>query len=99
MKTVYLVIDKVNEYDNIIFEHLSDAEEMVLTLQEEVLLDRFYYETSFGYFKTNAYDWWKDIEDMRGFYEEIHEPCAETLEGFALYYKGDRYEIKPVQML
>lgn len=99
MKTIYAIIDISTEDIVLLAETLDDAQETVLSLQEEAMYERFLDDTARftnSYLTTDPKKWWPEVANLKNWYNELQTDGSHyiTTEGFAIQYKSHEYCIQ-----
>lgn len=99
MKTIYAIRDNETEEIVLLAETIDDAQETVLSLQEEAMYERFLNDTvrfTSSYLTTEPEKWWSEVASLKNWYSKlkaISSPYT-TTEGFAIQFKSHEYYIE-----
>ena len=99
MKTIYAI--RANETEEIVLlaETIDDAQETVLSLQEEAMYERFLNDTA-RFTSSNLTiepeKWWSKVASLKDLYSKLKAMKSPytTTEGFAIQFKSHEYYIE-----
>ena len=99
MKTIYAIIDDSTEEVVLLAETLNDAQETVLSLQEEAMYERFLDDTvrfTSSYLTIKPEKWWTEVANLKDWYSKLQAMKSPytTTEGFAIQFKSHEYYIQ-----
>lgn len=104
MKTIYAIRDNETKEIVLLTETIDDAQETVLSLQEEAMYERFLNDTArftSSYLTIEPEKWWSKVASLKNLYSKlktISSPYT-TTEGFAIQFKSHEYYIEEQTML
>lgn len=104
MKTIYAIRDNETKEIVLLTETIDDAQETVLSLQEEAMYERFLNDTvrfTSSYLTIEPEKWWSKVASLKNLYSKlktISSPYT-TTEGFAIQFKSHEYYIEEQTML
>ena len=104
MKTIYAIRDNETKEIVLLTETIDDAQEIVLSLQEEAMYERFLNDTvrfTSSYLTIEPEKWWSKVASLKNLYSKlktISSPYT-TTEGFAIQFKSHEYYIEEQTML
>ena len=99
MKTIYAIRDNETEEIVLLAETIDDAQETVLSLQEEAMYERFLDDTvrfTSSYLTIEPEKWWSEVASLKNLYSKLktmRSPYT-TTEGFAIQFKSHKYYIE-----
>ncbi len=104
MKTIYAIIDNETGEVVLLAETIDDAQETVLSLQEEAMYERFLSDTTqftSSYLTVKPEKWWPEVADLKDWYSKLQAISSPytTTEGFAIQFKSHEYYIEEREML
>ena len=104
MKTIYAIIDNETGEVVLLAETIDDAQETVLSLQEEAMYERFLSDTTqftSSYLTVKPEKWWSEVSDLKDWYSKLQAISSPytTTEGFAIQFKSHEYYIEEREML
>lgn len=104
MKTIYAIIDDETEEVVLLAETIDDAQETVLSLQEEAMYERFLSDTTqftSSYLTVKPEKWWPEVADLKDWYSKLQAISSPytTTEGFAIQFKSHEYYIEERMMV
>ena len=99
MKTIYAIRDNETEEVVLLTETIDDAQETVLSLQEEAMYERFLSDTvrfTSSYLTIKPEKWWSEVADLKDWYSKLQAMKSPyiTTEGFAIQFKSHEYYIE-----
>ncbi len=99
MKTIYAIRDNETEEIVLLAETIDDAQETVLSLQEEAMYERFLNDTvrfTSSYLTTEPEKWWNEVASLKDWYSKLKAMKSHytTTEGFAIQFKSHKYYIE-----
>ena len=99
MKTIYAIRDNETEEIVLLTETINDAQETVLSLQEEAMYERFLDDTvrfTSSYLTTEPKKWWNEVASLKNLYSKLKAMKSPytTTEGFAIQFKSHEYYIE-----
>lgn len=99
MKTIYAIRDNETEEIVLLTETINDAQETVLSLQEEAMYERFLDDTvrfTSSYLTTEPKKWWSEVASLKNLYSKLKAMKSPytTTEGFAIQFKSHEYYIE-----
>lgn len=91
MKTIYAIRDNETEEIVLLTETIDDAQETVLSLQEEAMYERFLS----SYLTIEPEKWWTEVASLKDWYSKLQAMRSPyiTTEGFAIQFKSHEYYI------
>ena len=104
MKTIYAIRDNETEEIVLLAETIDDAQETVLSLQEEAMYERFLNDTvrfTSSSLTTEPEKWWSEVASLKNWYSKIKamQSPYTTTEGFAIQFKSHEYYIEEQTLL
>lgn len=104
MKTIYAIIDNETGEIVLLAETIDDAQETVLSLQEEAMYERFLSDTTqftSSYLTIKPEKWWTEVASLKDWYSKLQAISSPytTTEGFAIQFKSHEYYIEEREML
>ena len=104
MKTIYAIIDNETEEVVLLAETIDDAQETVLSLQEEAMYERFLSDTvqfTRSYLTIEPEKWWAEVASLKDWYSKLQAMKSPytTTEGFAIQFKSHEYYIEEQTIL
>ncbi len=104
MKTIYAIIDNETGEVVLLAETIDDAQETVLSLQEEAMYERFLSDTTqftSSYLTVKPEKWWPEVASLKDWYSKLQAISSPytTTEGFAIQFKSHEYYIEEREML
>lgn len=104
MKTIYAIRDNETEEIVLLTETINDAQETVLSLQEEAMYERFLDDTvrfTSSYLTIEPEKWWSEVASLKNLYSKLKAMKSPytTTEGFAIQFKSHEYYIQERVML
>ena len=104
MKTIYAIIDNETGEVVLLAETIDDAQETVLSLQEEARDERFLSDTTqftSSYLTIEPEKWWTEVASLKDWYSKLQAMRSPyiTTEGFAIQFKSHEYYIEEREML
>lgn len=104
MKTIYAIRDNETEEIVLLAETIDDAQETVLSLQEEAMYERFLNDTvrfTSSSLTIEPEKWWSKVASLKDLYNKLkamRSPYT-TTEGFAIQFKSHEYYIEEQTLL
>ena len=74
MKTIYAIRDNETEEIVLLAETIDDAQETVLSLQEEAMYERFLNDTvrfTSSYLTIEPEKWWSEVANLKKWYSKL----------------------------
>ena len=104
MKTIYAIRDSETEEIVLLTETIDDAQETVLSLQEEAMYERFLSNTvrfTSSYLTIKPEKWWSEVASLKDWYSKLQAMKSPyiTTEGFAIQFKSHEYYIEEQTIL
>lgn len=104
MKTIYAIRDNETEEVVLLAETIDDAQETVLSLQEEAMYERFLSDTvrfTSSYLTIEPEKWWTEVASLKDWYSKLQAISSPyiTTEGFAIQFKSHEYYIEEQTIL
>ena len=99
MKTIYSIRDNETEEMVLLAETIDDAQETVLSLQEEAMYERFLNDTvrfTSSSLTLETEKGWSEVASLKNLYSKLktmRSPYT-TIEGFAIQFKSHEYYIE-----
>ena len=99
MKTIYAIRDNETEEIVLLAETIDDAQETVLSLQEEAMYERFLNDTvrfTSSNLTIEPEKWWSKVASLKDLYSKLKTMKSPytTTEGFAIQFKSNEYYIE-----
>ena len=104
MKTIYAIRDNETEEIVLLAETIDDAQETVLSLQEEAMYERFLNDTvrfTSSNLTIEPEKWWSEVASLKDWYSKLQAISSHytTTEGFAIQFKSHEYYIEEQTIL